>query len=128
MSGVILGSRKVFFSFCIDFFVDSVPRNSLTTVEPRYYIIYKQKELFFLRTDTTDDLGKVFKHYGSQNMSTFYKNSVITILILTISILSTILNVSGFSLGLKYSEELMDNFLHETYYRILRINCNHDRP
>jgi len=39
MSGVIRGSRKVFLSFCIDFFVDSVPRNSLTTVEPRYYII-----------------------------------------------------------------------------------------
>lgn len=47
MSGVIRGSRKVFFSFCIDFFVDSVPRNSLTTVEPRYYIVQEQKELAF---------------------------------------------------------------------------------
>ena len=44
MSGVTLGSRHVFFSFCIDFFVDSVPRNSFTTVEPRYCAILEQKE------------------------------------------------------------------------------------
>lgn len=44
MSGETLGSRHVFFSFCIDFFVDSVPRNSFTTVEPKYYAILEQKK------------------------------------------------------------------------------------
>lgn len=36
MSGVAVSSLLVFFSFWIDFFVDSVPRSSFTTVEPKY--------------------------------------------------------------------------------------------
>lgn len=55
MSGMTLGSRQVFFSFCIDFFVDSVPRNSFTTVEPRYYAIFEQKK------NRTSRIYKVFK-------------------------------------------------------------------
>lgn len=36
ISGESLGSLVDFFNFCIDFFVDSVPRSSLTTVDPKY--------------------------------------------------------------------------------------------
>lgn len=72
MSGMTLGSRQVFFSFCIDFFVDSVPRNSFTTVEPRYYAIFEQKK------NRTSRIYKVFKRQAFLKIHFYHKSTNIS--------------------------------------------------